>query len=84
MIDSHTADALALLDWKRKIAELYAGVRATPDKQSAWQRWHEARSGLFREHPQSPLPPSERQGYSGPYMFEYDPAWRALATVNPA
>jgi uncharacterized protein (DUF1684 family) len=37
---------------------------------------------LFREHPESPLPPEERRGYSGPHVYDYDPGWRVLASVE--
>jgi Protein of unknown function (DUF1684) len=36
-----TADALSLLDWKRAIGELFAEIRATPDKHAAWNHWRE-------------------------------------------
>jgi uncharacterized protein (DUF1684 family) len=84
MSGNPAADALALVDWRRRIAELYAEVRATSDTQTAWQRWCEARADLFREHRQSPIPPSERSVYPGPHMYDYDPAWRAVAAVRPA
>ena len=37
---------------------------------------------MFGEHPQSPVPSSERLGYSGPHLYEYDPGWRVLASVQ--
>jgi uncharacterized protein (DUF1684 family) len=82
--DYSVAQALALLDWRRRIAELYAGVRASSDPYAAWKGWCEVRSTLFREHPQSPIPASERDGTSSPYMYDYDPAWRVLTDVEPA
>jgi hypothetical protein len=48
-------DALALLDWKRTIVELYAHIRASTDPETAWRRWRDVRERLFRAHPQSPL-----------------------------
>jgi uncharacterized protein len=76
-------DSLLLLDWRRTIGDLYAEIRATADKRAAWVRWGDTRSRLFREHPQSPVPVPERHGYSGPHLFEYDPAWRLLGSVEP-
>jgi uncharacterized protein (DUF1684 family) len=73
-----------LLDWKRRIAELYAGVRVAPDPRSGWELWRRMRADLFAGHPQSPVPAAEREGYGGPHVFEYDPAWRLLAEVSPA
>lgn len=78
-----TAGSLSLLDWRRRVGDLYAEIRATQDKPAAWGRWRETRSRLFREHPQSPIPAAERQGYSGPYLYDYDPAWTLKASVGP-
>jgi len=69
---------LDLLDWKRRIFELYAGVRAS-EARAGWERWRTVRAVLFREHPQSPSP-----GYSDLAYFDYDPALRFLAEVRPA
>ncbi len=77
------ADSLSLLDWRRTIGELYAEVRATPDRHAAWQRWQAVRSRLFREHPQSPVPASQRRRYTGPHLYPYDSAWRVTASVEP-
>lgn len=78
------AESLSLLDWRRRVSDLYAQIRATPDKRAAWRRWQDTRAGLFREHPQSPIPAAERQGYGGPYLYDYDPAWALAATVEPS
>jgi hypothetical protein len=75
-------DTIALLDWKRTIGELYAGVRATSDGGVAWRQWRDTRARLFREHPESPVPPAERDGYSGPHLYDYDPSWRLLGSVD--
>ncbi len=77
-------DELELLDWKRQVFGLYAEVRAAPDPEAAWRRWREARDGLLRGHPQSPLPPELRAEFVGLPYFDYDPALRVLADVEPA
>jgi uncharacterized protein (DUF1684 family) len=77
-----TSDALSLLDWKREVGELYAWIRAAPDMRAAWRHWQETRARLFRQHPQSPVPPEERGGYTGPHLYDYDPAWSLAATVE--
>jgi uncharacterized protein (DUF1684 family) len=76
------ASTLSLLDWKRTIAVLYADIRAASDKHLAWRRWRDTRERMFREHPESPVPASERAGYSGPHLFDYDPSWRLLGSVE--
>lgn len=70
---------LELLDWRRRVAELYAVVRADPDPARAHEHWRRTRDELFATHPQSPGP--------GPLdVAPYDPAWRvevALETAAP-
>jgi uncharacterized protein len=75
---------LELLDWKRRIFELYADVRRDPDPERAWSRWRETRDMLFATHPQTPLPPETRQRFDGLPYFDYDPALRVHAAVVPA
>jgi uncharacterized protein len=77
-------DELRLLDWKRRIFTLYAEIRADPDPQHAWRHWRETRDRLFREHPQSPIPVEARPSYAGAPCFDYEPALRAIATVERA
>jgi uncharacterized protein (DUF1684 family) len=77
-------EELTLLDWKRRVFELYASVRSGDDPERAWRGWCCTRDELFRSHPQSPLPPSERASYQGVPYFDYDPACRVLATVEEA
>lgn len=74
---------LSLLDWKRNVFGLYAEIRATPDKHAAWRLWRDTRARLFGEHPQSPVPASERPGYTGPHLYDYDPSWRLLGSIEP-
>src|SRR5581483_3640621 len=54
------------------------------DPADAWRHWAQERSRLFRAHPQSPVPAQERAGYSGPYLYDFDPQWRVLASVRGA
>jgi uncharacterized protein (DUF1684 family) len=77
------AETLDLLDWKRRVFELYADVRADPDPRRAWRTWREARDILYSRHPQSPLPPPARASFAGVPYFDYDPALRFLAEVEP-
>src|SRR5262249_25785796 len=71
------ADTLALLDWKRRVAALYAEIRAADDPEQAWNHWREPRPEPFRSHPQSPKP-----GYDGLAYYDYDPAARVLAELH--
>ncbi len=67
-------DLLALADWRRRVADLYAGVRALLplDAERAWEAWREGRDRLYREHSQSPVPASERARFTSRY-WPYDP-----------
>jgi uncharacterized protein len=82
-MNADPAGPLALLDWRRRIGDLYAEIRAAQDKLAAWRRWQETRTSLFREHPHSPIRAAERQDYSGPYLYDYDPAWALTGSVEP-
>lgn len=78
-----THDALTLLDWKRRIFDLYATVRAQDNPQRAWNMWVSTRDDLFRTHAQSPLSPSDRdRGRVG--YFAYEPAARVMGTLRDA
>lgn len=84
MSDDSVAGPLALLDWRRRVTELYAEIRASADPRGGWEHWRRTRAALFREHDQSPVPPGTRSSFSGPHTYAYDPAWRILAGVQPA
>ena len=76
------SERLQLLDWRRRVAELYARVRADPVAERAWITWQATRSQLFLQHPQSPLPAADRDPDHLPDYFDYDPAFRVAATVS--
>ena len=76
-------DVLDLLDWKRQIFALYEAIRGSDEPRQAWELWRETRDRLFREHPQSPIPDPQRAAFRGCSVFEYDPAARVLARLEP-
>jgi uncharacterized protein len=78
------SEELELLDWKRRVFELYADVRAAAEPERAWERWRAARDDLFRGHPQSPLPPEAREDFEGLSYFPYDRSLRVPAEVEAA
>jgi len=77
-------DVFDLLEWKRRIFELYAEIRSASDPAQAWLLWRDVRDELFRLHPQSPLPKEARVGFGGVPYFPYDRKLRVLADVEPA
>jgi uncharacterized protein (DUF1684 family) len=74
-MDDPELDPLTLADWRRRIAELYAAVRATPDPKAAHALWRRTREELYREHPASPVPPERRPTFRAIH-FAYDPSLR--------
>jgi uncharacterized protein len=76
------SERFELLDWKRRIFDLYREVRADGDPASAWRTWRTVRDELIANHPQSPIDASRRADVT-PAYFEYDPAARVHATVVP-
>src|SRR5437660_11970046 len=77
-------DELSLADWRRRIADLYADVRRLirTDPDAAVALWRREREALFREHPQSPVPPEARDGFRSLH-FAIDPALRFEVNVEP-
>jgi uncharacterized protein len=74
--------ATSLLDWRRRVAAIYAEVRATPDPRAAHRAWQDARNALLATHPDSPVPAAGRAAFSGVPVAPYDPALRFHAEVD--
>jgi uncharacterized protein (DUF1684 family) len=76
---------LDLVDYRRRVSTLYSEVRALRerDASAAHRRWRTLRDELFRTHPQSALPASERAAFRGLPYHDYDPAFAFTATVRP-
>lgn len=83
--DGSLADRLSLADWRRRIATLYADVRAMSeaDPAVALGHWRAVRERLYREHPQSPVPAAGRTAFRARH-FDHDPGLRFSAIVEPA
>lgn len=75
--------ALQLADWRRRVHELYAAVRAAPDPAAGHQAWRQGRDELFAGHPQSPLAAGDPLRAGLPY-WPYDPRLRWTLPVLPA
>jgi len=83
--DGSPVDRSWLSDWRRRVAALYAEVRAlaVTDPSVAHRHWREIRERLFREHPQSPVPRDAREDFVA-HHFDYDPGLRFSLTLEPA
>jgi hypothetical protein len=78
-------ERLALADWRRRVGDLYAEVRALSrnDPEAAWRYWTSGRETLLREHPQSPVPRDARARFHSRH-WPYDPRLRFEVAVEPA
>lgn len=73
---------LDLLDWRRRVTALYAEVRSTAEPRVAHERWRATRDTLLGTHPQSPIPESEREWFTGVPVAPYDPVFRFEAALD--
>jgi hypothetical protein len=71
-----------VLDWRRRVADLYREVRAEPDPAVAHAHWASTRDALIRTHPASPIAPAARAAFSGTVVAPYDPAFRFVVAVH--
>jgi uncharacterized protein (DUF1684 family) len=75
---------LTLLDWRRRVAALYAAARAATDPETGWRTWRDGRDELFASHPDSPLGAGARESFRGLPFAPYDPALRFDAVLERA
>jgi uncharacterized protein (DUF1684 family) len=82
---AETQRYLTLLDWRRRMSDLYRGVRDRLERnpRDAHRYWRDERDALFRRHPQSPLSPQARAAFLGLSHFEYDPRFAFTAPMRP-
>lgn len=69
---------LDLVDWRRRVGDLYR-----TSGPNAISLFREVRDELFRTHPQSPIEPDERSGFRGLHYFPHDPSYRVDARLEP-
>jgi len=74
---AETQAYLDLVDWRRRVGDLYR--LSGPD---ALERFRRGRDELFRSHPQSPIEPEERDSFAGLRYYEHDAAFRVVARVE--
>jgi uncharacterized protein (DUF1684 family) len=71
------SEHLDLADWRRRVAAMYAALRADhrpdPERLTAFRA---AKDELFRTHPQSPIPAAERAAFGGLPYWPHDPVLR--------
>lgn len=77
-------DDLTLVDWRTRVADLYASVRADDDVERAHASWRRGRDELFRTHPDSPLPSRDPLRETGLPYWPYEPQWRLVVGIESA
>lgn len=82
-VDAMTSSALTLVDWRRRVSEIYATARDDDDSENAWTVWREARDELFRSHPQTPLTDDDPLRTGGLPYWPYDPSLRFDVELLP-
>ncbi len=75
---SAAQDYIDLVDWRRRVGDLYR-----VDGEDAVKTFRRGRDELFRSHPQSPIPPAERAGFEGLDYFDADPGFRFATRLEP-
>jgi uncharacterized protein (DUF1684 family) len=78
LTDAEAQAYLDLVDWRRRVGDLYR--ISGPDTLTRFRR---GRDQLFRTHPQSPIEPDERGAFRGLHYFDHDPAYRVNARFEP-
>jgi uncharacterized protein (DUF1684 family) len=74
---------LELADWRRRVGELYAAVRAADSPEAGHAMWRAGRDELFRTHPQSPLEPGDPLRETGLPYWPYDADLRFELPLRP-
>ena len=75
---------LELLDWRRRVSELFGELRQRPPDAESLGWFRAQKDALFRDHPQSPIPLEERPTFAGLAYWPYDPTARVTAHFRAA
>ena len=75
---------LDLLDWKRRVAAMYADVRASKEPRDALARFRATKDDLFAHHTQSPIPQEHRGAFRALGYYPYRAELRVVAPLIPA
>jgi len=73
-----------LLDYRRRVGDMYARVRyGRLDPAARCIEFRRARDELFRTHPQSALTEPQKARFQGLRYYAYDAAWRFVVPLEP-
>ena len=73
---------LELLDWRRRVSELFAELRRKPVDAETLDWFRRQKDELFRDHPQSPIPLADRETFIGLGYWPFDPDARVVARLT--
>jgi uncharacterized protein (DUF1684 family) len=74
---------IELVDYRRRVAQMYASVRNAGDNpEDAWRQYRAERENLFRTHPQTALDQDQKKRFKGLAYFPYNPALRLNAQID--
>lgn len=75
---------LDLLDYRRRVSEMYATIRRLgTDSPEALYHFQAERNDLFAYHPSSALSDEQKSAFKGLTYTPYDPRFRVVAEVTP-
>ena len=78
---------LDLYDWRERVARMYRernmALQTGEAANAVLERFRMQKNDLFATHPQSPLGPEDRVTFTGLKYFDYDPALRVEAELEP-
>jgi uncharacterized protein (DUF1684 family) len=77
------SEYLELLDWRRRVAEMFGELRRRPADGETLLWFRAEKDALFRHHPQSPIPADARADFGGLPYWPFDPQGRVLAHFTP-
>jgi uncharacterized protein len=75
---------LELLDWRRRVSELFADLRTRPADAETLGWFRAEKDALFKSHPQSPLTAEQRAGFAGLSYWPHSAAMRVTARFAAA
>ncbi len=75
---------LELLDYRRTVFEMYRQIRQHgTHAPESFIHFRQTRDSLFGKHSQSALTDEQRQRFQGLRYYDYDPAYRVRAALEP-
>jgi len=79
MLKTSTSPYLELLDWRRRVAQLFVELRMSDATAETLAWFRREKDTLFKTHPQSPLPAAERAAFTGLAYWPHQESMRVSA-----